>query len=56
VDGAKQGTYVTGTQIAAATFPDAELMTPMIALKNAHADDFTATMDWWRVAQMRQKI
>ncbi len=53
VDGVEDGTGVTATQIATATFPDAEPLTPIIQMKNAHADDFTVTIPWWRVYQLR---
>jgi hypothetical protein len=34
VDGVEQTTYVTGTNIAAATFPDAEELQPLFGMKN----------------------
>jgi len=53
IDGVEQSTYVTGTQIAAAVFPDAEALTPLIAVKGSDAADKTITMDWWRCVQLR---
>ena len=53
VDGVEQSTYVTATNIAASAFPDQEEMTFLLALKNAHADDFTLTSDWVYCYQQR---
>jgi len=51
VDGVLSGTAMTATDIAVADFPAALILVPTIALKAAHADDFTVTVDWIRVAQ-----
>ena len=54
VDGAKSGTYGTATNIAAATFPDAEAMAPVWAAKvGTNSAAVIGRMDWWRCAQMR---
>lgn len=58
VDGVEQTTYVTATQIAVNTgiqdgFPDAEGLQLMLALKNAHEDDFTVTDEWIYAFQQR---
>ena len=49
-NGVAHGTAVSAANIAAATFPEAVVMVPTLAVKNAHADDFTATVDWIRAA------
>ena len=51
-DSVEQSTYVTAANIATATFPDAEELTLHSAIKNAHADDFTLTKDWWACGQI----
>ena len=43
--------FVTGTQIAAATFPDAEELTWAFGLKCGEATAVTADIDWVRIAQ-----
>lgn len=48
----KQTTYVTGANIAAATFPDAEPMAMVWAAKVGTAAESKAQMDWWRAAQL----
>ena len=55
VDGTEQPTYVTGTNIAAATFPDAEPLGLCLATKVGSAAEVKVTMDWWRVAQLYQE-
>jgi hypothetical protein len=60
VDGVDVGTYV-GENSGDATvylgdttnFPGDVQMTLLASEKNAHDDDITFTMDWWRVAQLR---
>lgn len=48
-----EGTWVTGTNIATATFPDAVGMTPTISFVNDDgATDQTLTIDWWRCYQL----
>jgi hypothetical protein len=52
VDNVEQSTYVTATNIAAATFPDGEELTLTAAIKgsaNAAAQSFN--MDWWALYQ-----
>lgn len=55
VDGVKQTTFVTGTQIAAAAFPDLEPMAMVLGTKNGDggsaAHEFY--MDWWQCYQIR---
>lgn len=46
VNGSEQSTYVTATQIAAATFPDGEELSPIFGMKNAAAEAMTASIDW----------
>jgi hypothetical protein len=53
VDNVLQSTFVTGTQIAAATFPDAEPMAMAWAAKVGAAAESKAQMDWWRCYQLR---
>jgi hypothetical protein len=53
VNGAEQTTYVTGTNIAAATFPDGEHLSPLIAAKQGTNVDQYFECDWIRVAQER---
>jgi len=51
-DGVASSTFVTGTNIATSTFPDAEILTPIFAAKAATNDTETVDMDWIRVAQL----
>jgi len=53
VDGVEQTTYVTATNIAAATFPDAEELGFVWATKVGEASEVKAQMDWWSFAQLR---
>jgi hypothetical protein len=53
VDNVEQTTYVTATQIAAATFPDAEAMAAALFVKNAEAVDKEIEIDWIACAQQR---
>ena len=48
----EQTTYVTATNIAAATFPDAEPMAMVWATKVSEAVEHKAQMDWWRACQL----
>ncbi len=48
----KQTTYVTATNIAAATFPDAEPMAMLWATKVGEAVEHKAQLDWWRGCQL----
>jgi hypothetical protein len=53
VNGLKQTTYVTGTQIAAATFPDAEPLSLCLCTKvGTGSAEVKSQLDWWRLAQM----
>jgi hypothetical protein len=55
VDGVEQALGVTATQIATATFPDAEELAMLLATKT-HTQDTTAhtvTMNRWACAQLR---
>ena len=47
LDGEEQSTYVTGTNIAAATFPDGEELQPLFGQKVGAAAAKTSTLDWW---------
>ncbi|MEE8464874.1 MAG: hypothetical protein V3S68_00245, partial [Dehalococcoidia bacterium] len=53
VDGVEQSTYVTATQIAAATFPDAEPLAMVLCTKTGETAAVASQMDWWRCAQLR---
>ena len=55
VDGVEQTTYVTGTNIAAATFPDAEPLGLVLVTKVGAAAEVKSQLDWWRVAQLYQE-
>ena len=50
VNNVEQSTYVTATQIATATFPDAEPLAPVFAVKVGAAAESKAQIDWWRGA------
>lgn len=52
VNGAEQSTYVTTTNIDAATFPENDGLTPTVGLKTGEATAVTLDMDWWRCAQV----
>ena len=53
VDNEEQGTYVTQTQIEAATFPDAETLQFCAAMKSvAGSDNVEMSIDWWAFAQI----
>ena len=52
INNVKQTTYVTATQIAAATFPDAEPMAMVWATKVGASVESKAQIDWWRAAQL----
>lgn len=52
VDGVAVGTAISATDIAAADFPTAEILVPMMAVKGGNAADFDFTIDWLRVAQL----
>ncbi len=55
VDNVEQSTYVTGTQIATATFPDAEALTFLFGYKNTIGTTPSTTegaIDWWAWAQV----
>lgn len=51
VDNTEQSTYVTGTQIAAATFPDAEELNFLAGFKNGGANAKNLGLDWWYFGQ-----
>lgn len=48
-DEVELGSYVTGTNIAAATFPDAEELVFTFMMKNAGAAAASVDLDWWAV-------
>lgn len=52
VNNVEQSTYVTATNIAAATFPDAELLTFLAGFKNTTAVAAELAVDWWAFAQL----
>ncbi len=52
LNGVKTGTDILGTgDMDGADFPLAAVLVPAISVKGAHADDYTVTVDWIRVAQ-----
>ncbi|KKN22574.1 hypothetical protein LCGC14_0913770 [marine sediment metagenome] len=53
VDSLEQTTYGTATNIAAATFPDAEPMAMVMAAKVGASAASLCQLDWWRGAQLR---
>ena len=55
VDGTEQTTYVTGTNIAAATFPDAEPLGLVLVTKGGAASEVASQLDWWKVAQLYEE-
>lgn len=52
IDGAVQAAYETITASAGTTFPDDVRLAPVIALMAKTNDTETATMDWWKCAQL----
>ena len=52
LDGVKQSTYVTGTTIATANFPDGEELALLLATKVGAAAESKFYIDWWRFAQL----
>lgn len=52
INNVEQTTYVTAANIAAATFPDAEPLAMVWAVKVGAAAESKAQMDWWRIAQL----
>ena len=52
IDGVAAGTAVPNANLDDADFPGGLVMVPTLALKAAHADDFTFTVDWIRCAQV----
>lgn len=53
VDNTEQSTYVTDTQMNAATFPDGEEMGFTAAVKTGSAASAVLTLDWWAFGQLR---
>jgi hypothetical protein len=52
VNNTEQSTYVTATNIAAATFPDAEALSFLAGFKNTTAATGELAIDWWAFAQL----
>jgi hypothetical protein len=52
IDNVVQSTYVTGANIAAATFPDGEELSLLWATKVGAAAESKAQLDWWAFAQL----
>jgi hypothetical protein len=50
VDNVEGTTYVTETNIATATFPDGEEMSPIFGVKNV-TDIMVQDLDWWALYQ-----
>jgi len=55
VNGKEQGDKVTGTNIAAATFPDGEELSLLLATKVGAAAESKFQMDWWGVGMLLTK-
>lgn len=53
VDGVDEGTYVTATNIATATFPDGEELNPLFGVKNSTTTATVLDIDWYRAYQSR---
>lgn len=53
VDGVDEGTYVTATNIATATFPDDEELQPLFGVKNSSGAVTRIDLDWYRAYQCR---
>lgn len=51
IDNVEQTDYVTGTNIAAATFPDAEELAFLIGIKAGAAGVASVDIDWWNFYQ-----
>lgn len=51
VNNVEQTSYVTATNIAAATFPDAEELQPLFGIKNGSAAASNVDLDWFLAAQ-----
>jgi hypothetical protein len=51
VNGEEQSSYVTATNIAASTFPDAEELNPLFGLKNGTGAARILSLDWYAIAQ-----
>ena len=47
VDNVEQSTYVTGTNIAASTFPDGEFLSFLAGIQNGDTTAAHLDMDWW---------
>ena len=52
LNNAEQGTYVTTTNIDAATFPENDVLSFVFGAKNGTAAVSTADIDWWRLCQL----
>ena len=52
----EQGTYVTSTNIAAATFPSNDQMNFVCGQKNGSANAGTLTLDWWQCVQLLEPL
>ncbi len=52
VDNVEQSTYVTATNIATATFPDAEALAFLAGFKNTTAVAGELAIDWWGYGQL----
>jgi hypothetical protein len=50
-DNEPSSTYVTATNMDAATFPDGVMMAFAAAVKNGSAAASTLTLDWWAFYQ-----
>jgi len=52
INGTEQSTYITATNIAAATFPSVPV-TPGLLIKTTANSTYGFELDWWRTAQVR---
>ena len=50
----EQTTYVTSTNLAAATFPNGEELTLCLAVQNDSTTTNSVTLDWWKCAQLSE--
>jgi hypothetical protein len=54
VNGSELTTYITDTNIEAATFPAGEELSPICHIKNGTAAGSSLSLDWWIVGAERQ--
>ena len=52
LNGVKQSTFVTTTNIDAATFPENDVMSPVVGAKAGEATAVSLDIDWWQTVQL----